>query len=143
MEHEEAVQTYLAWMKWYYGEELVKDPSELNAMTSPHHTMISLFPLRKIPQGCLSMRLCVFALLIVSVLAKEYLNPGRVRELHSDHDEIEVACYSNGLFWTCPNPFDDYRAPAIEQNYQQGMWVDKHTYRLSQDEFDAPDSWNS
>lgn len=73
----------------------------------------------------------------------EYLSYERIKELHNPKGDVEVKCYTNGLWWVCPNPKDPERAKGVEYSYRKGLFISFKMIRLSQKDFDNEDNWNS
>ncbi len=74
----------------------------------------------------------------------EYLNPSRVAQAKQvDSGGVQITCYEGLAYWVCPNPEDDYRARAIEEQYYMGMYISKKRVSISRADFDDETMWNS
>jgi hypothetical protein len=84
-------------------------------------------------------------------ILKEYLNPARVARVGKSTGPssnvptgyVRVACFDNGMFKVCPNPYDTARFSEAQKIYEKGGYISAEYYLLTDDQFDNPAFWNS
>jgi len=54
---------------------------------------------------------------------------------------IEVKCYDNGLFFSCPDPRDEYRRKLAKEAYNKGHFIDCITLKLTEEQFKDENNW--
>lgn len=75
-----------------------------------------------------------------------YFNPNIAKKYASrvcDASTVEVTCYDRGIFWVCPNPIDKKLVQDMEDQYDQGYFVNKISYYVPEFVLKDPTSWNS
>lgn len=81
----------------------------------------------------------------------EYMNYEKIVKLHQKcgptpfkEIPINVKCYYNLMWWTCPNPFDIRRSESLKDQYDAGYYyVRCQTISLTQKDFNDKNNWNS
>lgn len=87
--------------------------------------------------------LSMLVFFVVLCHAARYLNPERVKQIHSTDDKIDVICYSNGLWEVCPDPKDKATVENIYGQYKQGAYLSYIKMRISYDEYNDNENWNN
>lgn len=75
-------------------------------------------------------------------LSYEALSDANRPQYHHTAD-ITVTCYWNMRWWVCPNPLDDERSQSLENQYDQGWYVEKETFAITRRQYDDDALWNS
>ena len=79
----------------------------------------------------------------------EYLNYEKIKNLSAKNDpnnnecSIRVQCYTNGLWWVCPNPEDINRSKEVKKSYDLGMFISFVYLNIKKDDFCNDENWNS
>ena len=72
-----------------------------------------------------------------------YFNPQQVFCLNTNtKTDIEINCYSNGIYWVCPNTKDLELSKEIEEQFQKGMYITKKEIYIKMEGFYNEDNWN-
>ncbi len=58
------------------------------------------------------------------------------KELSKKGKPVEVRCYSNGLWFVCPDPRDEKRCQAARAQYEQGHYFSYETLYLTGEELE-------
>ena len=72
-----------------------------------------------------------------------YLNYDKLKSLHDPSGPHKCPCYSNLMFYVCPNPYNPSKADVLQKRYEQGSYVTKETINLSDANFRNKENWNS
>ncbi len=65
-----------------------------------------------------------------------YVEYSDIKPLHREDSPIEVKCYSNGLWWVCPDPRNPDRCAAANKQYSIGMYITYETIRITQQQLE-------
>jgi hypothetical protein len=64
-------------------------------------------------------------------MGKGYVEYSIIKPLHQDSSPVEVKCYTNGLWWVCPDPRDKQRCASVHAQYSSGYLISYETVRLT------------
>ncbi len=66
-----------------------------------------------------------------------YLEYVDIKSLHSQGAPVQVKCYTNGLWWVCPDPRDTERCSQAEKLYSSGHYINYEIVCITQQQLEA------
>ena len=79
----------------------------------------------------------------MSIKTHEFIDYDLLMNLKDEKYGVEIVCYETMRWWVVPNPNDEQRVSAAEEQYRRGMYISKKRKTISLKDFDDDSIWRS